>query len=211
MKACKRLFPKQTRGDQNCRCVVTFRWTWSSFGRDVAENAVPLTDLAETVFSREERQARTGAAAAVCCEGCLADGFSVTIAQWCVTAASLDAAATKPRGRCPVQQKEFRLSCYQRVETTLSTGRSASATRGRHMRFAKFSSLMKPSRNREAAGRQRRDEPEPTLLGLVGAACCPCLRPWGRENQEWFLNDRPQKTATSTRKLPFRLVSIVPG
>lgn len=206
----QRLFPKQTGEIRTLRLRSDLSLDLVFLGRDVLENAVPLTDLAETVFSREERQARMRQPPSAA-KGVWLTVSPVTIAQWyALLQHPLPAAATKPEAVARVLQKGIQTELLPRLKRRFPLEELRLATRAEAHALRQ---ILKPDEAKQKSGSSRsvsERRAEPTLLGLLGVAAVHVLKTLAEENQEWFLNDTPEE-ATSTRKQPFRLVSIVPG
>ena len=208
----QRLFPKQTGEIRRLRLRSDLSLDLVFLGRDVLESAVPLTDLAETVFSREEKQARTRLPPSAA-KGVWLTVSPVTIAQWyALLQHPLPAAATKPEAVARVLQRGIQTEYLPRLKRRFPLEDLRLATRAEAHALRQ---ILKPDEAKQKPGSSRsvsERRAEPTLLGLLGAAAAHVITTMAEENQEWFQNDSVAPgDATTTRKLPFRLVSIVPG
>lgn len=208
----QRLFPKQTGELRRLRLRSDLSLDLVFLGRDVLESAVPLTDLAETVFSREEKQARTRLPPSAA-KGVWLTVSPVTIAQWyALLQHPLPAAATKPEAVARVLQKGIQTELLPRLKRRFPLEDLRLATRAEAHALRQ---ILKPDEAKQKPGSSRsvsERRAEPTLLGLLGAAAAHVITTMAEENQEWFQNDSVTPgDATTARKLPFRLVSIVPG
>ena len=207
----QRLFPKQTGEIRKLRLRSDLSMDFVFLGRDVLESAVPLTDLAETVFSRDERQNRTRLPLSAA-KGVWLTVSPVTIAQWyALLQHPLPAAATKPEAVARVLQKGIQTELLPRLKRRFPLEDLRLATRAEAHALRQ---ILKPDEAKQKSASSRSTSErraEPTLLGLLGTAAAHVLTTMAEENQEWFQNDTVTPGDATARKLPFRLVSIVPG
>lgn len=209
-EALQRLFPKQTGEVRRVRIRSELALDFVFLGKDVLSSAVPLTDLAETVFNRDTKQNQPRAAPAVA-KGIWLSLAPITIAQWyTLLLHPLPAAATSPEATARVLHRGVVSEFLPRVQKRFPLEGFRLATRAESHALSKLVSRASPQ-DRPKSSRDS-DPGSASLLGLLGKAAVHVLEQVVHENQEWFLSDAPQAgDSQSQQKLPFRLVSVVPG
>lgn len=208
-EALRRLFPQQTGELWQLRVSKELSLEFVFLGKDALGSAVPLTDLADAVLHREERQSRPGKAP-LSARGIWISLVPITMAQWyALLQQPLPARATKPAATARVLQKGILSELLPRLHQRFPLEALRLATRAESHVLRKL--ITPPAEKDQSAVPKGADQGPASLLGILGLAAAHVLEQVATENQEWFQNDAPPAgDAQSQRKLPFRLVSVVP-
>lgn len=208
-EALQRLFPKQTGELRHLGIQKDLALDLVFLGEDVLGSAVPLTDLADAVLNRDERQ-NPPQVPQLAAKGIWISFVPITMAQWYgLLQQPLPVRATKPTATARVLQQGILSELLPRLQKRFPLESLRLATRAESHVLRK---LVTPSSEKEKSpSNKEADSGASSLLGLLGKAAVHVLEQVASENQEWFQNDATLTGETHTqRKLPFRLVSVVP-
>lgn len=208
-EAMQRLFPKQTGEVRKVRVHGDLSLEFVFLGKDVLLSAIPITDMAETVLGRDAKQRQSGAAQPSA-KGVWLSLTPVSIVQWyTLLQHPLPPTATKPEATARVLQRGVVSEFLPRLQKRFPLEGFRLATRAEVHVLRK---LITPESQDRTKNSRESAAGSASLLEFLGKAAIHVLEQVAHENQEWFQNDAlPAGDSQDKRKLPFRLVSVVPG